>query len=132
MSGPRVVVVAALIERSGRLLIAQRKQTDRHPLKWEFPGGKVESGESPRGALRRELEEELAIRASIGAEITRYEYAYPNRSPITLIFYRVTRFQGEIRNVVFNEIRWEVPENMRGYDFLEGDKDFIERLARAV
>ena len=84
-------VVAAVIERDGLVLIGQRKPTGQHPLRWEFPGGKVEPGEAPEAALARELDEELGIQARVGPEIMRYEYQYPGRPPILLIFYSVTR-----------------------------------------
>jgi 8-oxo-dGTP diphosphatase len=129
MTIPRTIVVAALIERDGRLLIGQRRATDRHPLKWEFPGGKVEPGEDPAAALHRELEEELRIQAEIGPEVTRYEYQYPGRDPILLIFYRVDRFAGEPRNGAFEQIVWEAPQSLTRYDFLDGDVDFVRELA---
>jgi mutator protein MutT len=88
-------VVAAVIERDGRILIAQRKRTRQHPLKWEFPGGKVEPAETPENAVVRELEEELGIRAQVGPEIGRYEFQYEGRWPIMLMFYRVVEFSGE-------------------------------------
>ena len=69
---PALMVVAAVIESEGRILIGQRRAQDRHALKWEFPGGKVEPFESPRDALRRELQEELGVDAEIGPEIIRY------------------------------------------------------------
>src|SRR4030095_3002708 len=97
-------VVAAIIERGGRILICQRRADHAHPLKWEFPGGKVEPGENPADALRRELAEELSISAQIGAEVTQYEYSYPGKKPILLMFYRVTEFSGEPRNQVFEQI----------------------------
>jgi 8-oxo-dGTP diphosphatase len=125
-------VVAALIEREGRLLIAQRRPDGQHPLKWEFPGGKVEPEETPEAALARELEEELTIRARIGREITRYEYQYPGRPPILLIFYRAADFEGEPCNLVFEQIRWESPQRLGEYDFLEGDADFIRRYSGAI
>jgi 8-oxo-dGTP diphosphatase len=118
-------VVAAVIERDGRVLIAQRKNSGQHPLKWEFPGGKVEPGEAPEAATVRELEEELDIRARIDREIARYPYQYPGRPPILLIFYRIVQFEGEPRNLDFEQIRWETREQLRDYDFLEGDAEFI-------
>ena len=118
-------VVAAILQREGRILICRRKPEQSHPLKWEFPGGKVEDGESPAGALSRELEEELGIRGAIGNEIARYEYAYPGKHPILLIFFRVEEFEGEPHNLIFHEIRWEPPHNLGEFDFLEGDLDFI-------
>jgi len=125
-----VQVVAAVIERDGRVLICQRSADDRYPLKWEFPGGKVEPGEDPRAALARELEEELAIRAVVGDEVLRYPYCYPNRTPIVLIFYRVADFAGEPRNRQFAETRWELPVRLPDYDFVQGDREFAGRLAR--
>jgi 8-oxo-dGTP diphosphatase len=119
------VVVAGVIERGGRVLIAQRKNIGYHPLKWEFPGGKVEAGETPEAATLRELSEELGIRARIDREIMRYEYQYPGRSPILLIFFRVVEFEGEPRNLDFEQIRWEAPERLGDYDFLAGDAEFI-------
>lgn len=124
-------VVAAVIERDDRqVLICQRKSTDRHALKWEFPGGKVEPDEDPRDALRRELQEELDITAEISEEISRYEFQYSGRTPILLMFFRVTAFTGELRNQIFERMIWESPANLPSYDFLDGDVDFVRRLAR--
>ena len=122
-------VVAAILERDGRILIGQRQPEQLHPLQWEFPGGKVEPGETPEHALARELEEELGITETVGEEITRYAYAYPGKKPIELIFYRVTSFRGEPRNLVFHELRWETAARLREFDFLEGDRDFLRTLA---
>jgi len=124
-------VVAAVIERDGRILICQRKAGGRHALKWEFPGGKVEPGEAPAAALARELEEELGISAEIGEQIADYEYQYPGRSAIRLIFFRVTSFAGEIQNREYYDLRWEKPERLPEYDFLEGDVDFVRSLANS-
>jgi len=124
-----LTVVAGLIEKDGRLLVCRRRRDQRHPLQWEFPGGKVEPGEDPEAALARELEEELGIAGTQGVETTRYQYTYPGRDPILLIFYRVERFQGEIRNLIFQEVRWERPELLPEYDFVAGDVDFVRRLA---
>jgi 8-oxo-dGTP diphosphatase len=120
-----VQVVAGIIERQGRLLICRRKPEQYHPLKWEFPGGKVEPGETPDQALARELEEELGIVGAAGKEIMRYQYSYPGRDPILLIFFRVREFNGEPRNVVFHEMRWEPAAKLAEYDFVEGDMEFI-------
>ena len=118
-------VVAAVIEREGRILIAQRKDAEPHALKWEFPGGKVEPGETPEAALLRELEEELGIRARIEREMMRYAYQYPGRLPILLIFYRIAEFTGEPRNLAFERIQWVAPGRLREYDFLDGDGQFL-------
>jgi 8-oxo-dGTP diphosphatase len=122
-------VAAAVIEREGKILIGQRKRGDSHGLRWEFPGGKVERGESPAQALVRELREELGIQAVAGKEIVRYEHRYPRRTSILLIFFRVTEFQGEPRSLAFEEIVWENVAKLPNYDFLDGDVDFVRRLA---
>jgi 8-oxo-dGTP diphosphatase len=128
--GSPVTVVAAVIERDGAVLICQRAAGKRHALKWEFPGGKVEPGEESRRALARELEEELGVRAVIGAEITRYPYQYPGRTPILLIFYHVTEFEGEVENREFADVRWAPRVRLPEFDFLEGDVEFVRSLAR--
>lgn len=125
-----MIVVAAVIERQGQILVCQRKRGSRHALKWEFPGGKVEHGEEPRAALIRELREELDIDVDIGDEMARYEHSYPGRDPILLIFFRVTEFRGIPANVVFETIEWSTLAKLSGYDFLDGDLDFVRRLAR--
>jgi 8-oxo-dGTP diphosphatase len=123
------MVVAGVVEREGRILVCQRKSGSRHALKWEFPGGKVEEGETASRALARELEEELGIQAEIGAEMARYEYRYPESAPLLLVFFRVTRYSGEPQNFEFTAIRWEARERLPEYDFLEGDAEFVRRLA---
>ncbi len=125
-----VQVVAAVIGREGRILVGQRKATQAHPMKWEFPGGKVEPGETPERAIERELEEELGIRGAAGPEITRYFYTYPGKDAIELIFFRVTRFGGEPRNLIFHEVRWVTVEDMAALDFVEGDNQFLRSLER--
>lgn len=124
-----VQVVAAIIERGGRILICRRTREQSHALKWEFPGGKVEPGESPEQALARELKEELGVVGAEGEEITRYEYCYPGKNPILLIFFRVTRYTGEPANLIFEEMRWESAANLPGFDFVEGDIRFLREMA---
>ena len=125
-----IIVVAGVVERGGRLLIGQRLKGDRHALKWEFPGGKVEPGETPKDALKRELREELGIEAEIGPEIARYEQCAAGRPPLVLLFHRVESYVGEPQPRTFQQISWELPEALPSYDFLDGDLDFIRRIAR--
>lgn len=124
-----VEVVAAVIVRGDRILIGQRKPVGRHALKWEFPGGKVEPGEELRAALARELREELGIEAVIGAEIERYDFLYTPGRLTRLVFFHVDEFTGEPRNLEFSDIAWARPEELPEYDFLEGDIEFVRRLA---
>jgi 8-oxo-dGTP diphosphatase len=122
-------VVAAIIARDELILICQRKAGQQYAGKWEFPGGKVEPGEGLQAALARELQEELGITATIGDEIAHYDYAYPGRAVVQLFFYKVSEFAGEPRNLIFEEIRWEKIQNLPRYDFLDGDVEFVRRLA---
>jgi 8-oxo-dGTP diphosphatase len=121
-------VVAAVIERNGRILICQRKGGGRHALKWEFPGGKVEPGEDSPSALARELREELQIDASIGPRLHSETVRYRGGPTIHLQFYRVTEFSGEPVNLEFEKIVWEECRNLAQYEFLEGDVKFIRKL----
>src|SRR5580704_9078490 len=121
MPVPKIQVAAAVIERDGLILIGQRKRGSRHSLKWEFPGGKLEPGETPRAALKRELREELAIDALIGEELDSYDIQYPGGTLTHLFFYRVTEFSGEPQNLDFEQIVWERRALLSAYDFLDGD-----------
>jgi 8-oxo-dGTP diphosphatase len=127
---PPLLVSAGIIHRDGRVLVGQRRRGDRHPLKWEFPGGKVEHGESPQEALARELHEELQIDAKIGTELARYEHDYPSGSRVHLLFFAVPDFTGEPRGRVFEQICWIDLHSLPRLDFLDGDLDFVRRLAR--
>jgi 8-oxo-dGTP diphosphatase len=122
-------VVAALIVSEGKLLVCQRTRHQTMPLKWEFPGGKIEEGEQPRDALRRELEEELGILATIGNEVRRIQHEYPNGGMVELRFFLVTDYQREIENRIFRDIQWTEPKDLPGYDFLEADEILVGELA---
>jgi mutator protein MutT len=127
-----ILVVAAVILRQGEVLIGQRRPGDWNEFKWEFPGGKVEAGESPRDALARELTEELGIQAEIGPEMTRYQHAYCGKPPIDLIFFRVESFCGEPQNLAFHHLKWEAVSRLESYEFLDGDVHFVRQLARGA
>ena len=122
-------VVAALIEKDAKLLVCQRTRHQTMPLKWEFPGGKIEEGEQPRDALRRELEEELGITATIGDEIKRVQHEYPNGAMVELRFYIVRQFQGALENRIFRDIQWVPARDLPSYDFLEADLSLVRDLA---
>ncbi|MFI5127751.1 MAG: (deoxy)nucleoside triphosphate pyrophosphohydrolase [Candidatus Acidiferrales bacterium] len=129
-SGYTVLVVAAVIVRDGRILACQRSSSGKFPLKWEFPGGKVQSGESLEAALIRELREELAVDATIGAEICRTKHKYPEMpSVVELICFAATIESGKIDNRIFEAIAWVTPQKLPEMDFLDADREFISRLA---
>jgi 8-oxo-dGTP diphosphatase len=125
-----LLVSAGIIHRNGEVLVGQRRRGDRHAFKWEFPGGKVEHGETPQAALVRELWEELHITAEVGSELARYEHEYPSGSRVHLLFFAVRSYQGEPAARVFEQICWVPLSRLLEFDFLEGDLDFIRRLSR--
>lgn len=122
-------VVAALILKDDKILICQRTRHQPMPLKWEFPGGKIEPEEQPEQALHRELEEELGIRAEIGAKVATVQHVYATGTAVELHFYLVERWQGEVQNHIFREVVWIKPEEMPTYDFLEADIALINDIA---
>ena len=122
-------VVAALIVQDGKLLVCQRTRHQTMPLKWEFPGGKIEDGEQPRDALRRELDEELGIQATIGDELARIQHEYPNGGMVELRFYVVRQYQGKLENLIFKDIQWSEPKDLPKFDFLEADLTLVNDLA---
>jgi len=122
-------VVAGLIMRDGKLLVCQRTRHQTMPLKWEFPGGKIEEGEQPRDALRRELDEELGIHATIGDELARIQHEYPNGGMVELRFYIVREYKGVLENRIFKDIQWAAPKDLPRFDFLEADLTLVKDLA---
>jgi 8-oxo-dGTP diphosphatase len=122
-------VAAALIVRGGEVLIGQRRPDQPMALQWEFPGGKIESGESPEEALARELLEELGIRAAIGTPVTRIRHNYRHGGAVDLQFFAVHEFSGEIQNRIYHQFRWVRLEDLPGYDFLPADRGLIRDLA---
>jgi 8-oxo-dGTP diphosphatase len=100
-----VIVVAALAMEQGKLLVTQRKKNSPHGLLWEFPGGKVEEGEEPRGALRRELKEELDVEAQVGELFDAVFYFYPEY-PVLLLVYRCRVEKGSLKPIGCHALQW--------------------------
>jgi 8-oxo-dGTP diphosphatase len=123
-------VTAGILRDGERILVCQRKAGDRFGLKWEFPGGKVEAAEAPEDCLRRELAEELGIEAEIGPQVHRTDYRYPNGLTVRLLFFKVLRYAGVPANNDFERIVWARPEDLPGFDFLEADREVVDRLIR--
>ncbi|MFT4111794.1 (deoxy)nucleoside triphosphate pyrophosphohydrolase [Silvibacterium sp.] len=122
-------VAAALILRGDEVLICQRRPDQPMALKWEFPGGKIEAGESAEQALARELDEELAIDAEIGVRVARTRHTYRSGGAVDLQFFAVHTFRKEIVNRIFQDVRWVALRDLVTYDFLAADRDLIRDLA---
>jgi 8-oxo-dGTP diphosphatase len=124
-----ILVVAGILRRDDRILICQRRRSDAYGLQWEFPGGKVEDGEQLPGALRRELEEELTIQADVGAEVFRLRHHYPDRY-VEVVFFAMENYRGEVRNQVFEAIEWAPRAKLPQYNFLEADRELVNRISK--
>lgn len=128
--GPALRFVAAgLIVRGGEVLIGQRRPDQPMALLWEFPGGKIEAGESAEEALARELCEELGIQATVGNPVTRIRHNYRHGGAVDLQFFAVHEFQGEITNNIYQQVRWVRLEDLPSYEFLAADRNLIKDLA---
>ncbi|MBI5223667.1 (deoxy)nucleoside triphosphate pyrophosphohydrolase [Candidatus Micrarchaeota archaeon] len=132
----QILVVAAIIRKQNRILICQRSNKDKnHPLKWEFPGGKVENEESPEQALQREMKEELGIKTEIGkifgASTKTYEEyregKVAKKRRIIILAYE-TKTTEIPKNQEFEEVKWEEIDKLEEYDFLDADKEFVKKL----
>ncbi len=124
-------VVAAVIERGDRrLLIGQRRRTDTSPLKWEFPGGKVEANEAPESALKRELKEELGVTLRKSVPIGRAVHKYAETAEdLEILFYAAAISEAELVPRTFEKIAWVLPKELGNYDFLAANRELIAQLA---
>ena len=123
------VVVGGLIYQNEKILICQRKEEGDHPLKWEFPGGKLKDNENNQEALKRELKEELSIEINEMIYFDEYLYEYKKLSKILkLVFFQIFQFEGEIQNKVHQQLKWIDISKLGDYDFLEGDLKIINKV----
>jgi 8-oxo-dGTP diphosphatase len=140
-------VVAAIIVRDSRLLICQRRRDKAFPLKWEFPGGKVEAAETETDALQREILEELDVGIEIGREVYRTQYRYAElAAPIEIVFYLAKivganfgdsfsdertggEWAADDANGVFEKVLWVALTELIGYEFLAANAELIARIA---
>ena len=124
---PAVSVVVGMIQRDGRVLIAKRPKGKPYSGYWEFPGGKVEFGESGQDALIRELHEELGIQVMTAHPWFKHQHAYPDKT-VLLEMWRVTAFQGEPQGLENQTIRWATLTDMLALRLLEGNGPIIDKL----
>jgi len=126
-----LIVVAGLIEAEGKVLVCQRRRGDTFELMWEFPGGKLQAGETAAQGLARELLEELAVEARLGEEVLRTRHRYAEMSEeIELIFFAAALDAHAVRNIVFERMEWRAPETLSELNFLPADREFVGKLAR--
>ena len=124
-----ILVTAGILLNGEAVLVCQRHHSDRYGLQWEFPGGKVHDSEDLKAALRRELVEELAIEAEVGEEVFRLRHRYPDRC-VEVVFLAVRSFCGTIENRVFEAVEWAPRRALPSYDFLEADRELVDRIAQ--
>jgi mutator protein MutT len=123
----RLLVTAAVVRRDGQVLIARRLPSGPRGGLWEFPGGKVEPGESPEEALRRELREELGVAVEVGPLLMRVDHDYPDRA-IRLVAYDCTLAAGDPEPLECAEVSWVAPAELVTYPLAPADEPIRERL----
>lgn len=124
-----VLVSAGIAVREGRMMLCQRKADAFNALKWEFPGGKLEAGESPQQALERELWEELRILTRTGRvydTVHRFEHG----SELLILYYFTEILSGEPQTADCNAVAWVEPRQLMDYDLAPADAQVARRLAR--
>ena len=125
-----IEVAAGLLRNADLVLVCQRSATGSHPLRWEFPGGKLEPGESAQACLMRELREELAIDAAVGKHLASVEHRYEDGPHVRVHFYAIASYRGAIENRVFERIVWQPRMRLDELDFLDADRPLISLLRR--
>jgi mutator protein MutT len=126
----RVEVVAAIIRRAEKILITRRGDHVHLAGLWEFPGGKVEDGESLRSALQREIREELGVDVRVDDEFFTVEHEYPTKS-VRLHFFNCTILQGEPRPLDVADLQWVEPAALPDFEFPPADLELIRKLVSA-
>ena len=130
MKVEQIKVVAGLILQNNKLLICQRPNFKDHPLKWEFPGGKIKNDETNEEALIREINEELSINIINYEELISYNFDYKDlNKKVFIYFYLVNNFTGKVLNNFHKELKWIEIKDIREYDFLEGDLKIIDHIS---
>jgi 8-oxo-dGTP diphosphatase len=125
-----VLVAAAVVWRDERVLLTQRPPGGALALLWEFPGGKIEQGETPEHALVREIEEELGVRATPGAVLGVHRHAYPHGPEVEIFFVECALESFAFRSSgAVHAVRWARPQDVDHDQVLPGDREFLTALA---
>ena len=124
-------VACAIIELGGKVLFTQRSETMSLPLKWEFPGGKIDDGESPEECLKRELIEELGVEISVGEPLPATTHHYPSFS-VTLYPFICEIITGEITLHEHCAMVWMPIEKLHTLDWAEADLPVIRKFQERV
>lgn len=122
-------VTCALLKRDNKILICQRSSSMKLPLKWEFPGGKIEADESNRKCLEREIFEELGLHIQVGEELTMVEYHYTDFS-IRLYPFICSIKSGTVQPVEHAQVRWAAPGELLSYDWAEADIPIVKEYLK--
>lgn len=125
-----IVVTAAIIEKEGKFLLAQRKENTSQGLKWEFPGGKIEFGETPEQCLVREIQEELNIIIEVKEIFDVVSHVYGEKQ-IILLCYKCSYVGGELKLNDCHDYEWVLPQNLLNYDLALADIPVAQKLAKA-
>jgi 8-oxo-dGTP diphosphatase len=123
-----IKVAVGIIVRENKVLLCQRKKSSPYGLQWEFPGGKVEKGETIEACLRRELHEELGITAEVGGLFHQQFCEYPDAGQFDVFYYFVPKFKGEIKNRCFESYGWVSVYDLQQFDILEGNREAVQKL----
>ena len=123
-----IIVSAAIVSRNGKIMLCQRRPGDRLALKWEFPGGKLEPGETPQKALERELKEELNIETRTGRIFDVHCDLSADRE-IMVLFFRSELLSGEPQTIECNAVEWADPAHLTQYDLAPADMKVAQLLA---
>jgi len=131
MKNKNLLVVGGLIVKKNKILICQRSSDNEHPLKWEFPGGKIKIQEEPYQAIKREINEELKITIKNPIYLCDYIFDYQDfGKKVKLFFFLINEYSGEILNTIHNQLKWIEIKQLSDYDFLEGDHEIIQKILK--
>jgi 8-oxo-dGTP diphosphatase len=121
-------VTCAIIEKNGKILCAQRSETMKLPLKWEFPGGKIEENESPEACLKREIREELGIEIDILEQLPSFKHRYSANFSIELFPFRCKTLSEEIYLAEHKQIKWLSLGELKDLDWAEADVPIVKYI----